>query len=199
MIFTALTHRAAARVAAFVMLALLGMVAGVAHAEAPVKLLVEAQQGAKVNLDETGFCAEAQCKPAGGEGSAAPGGYGEFSPNGVAVVPGSGDLYVADAFNQRVQELTASGEFVLMIGREVDATKTSEFDEPGNPHHITEGEEDVCTAASHDQCNAGTSSTNPGGFDQPRCLLSTRGPRICTSRTKDTTGCRSSLQTANSC
>jgi NHL repeat len=74
-------------------------------------------------------------------------------PTAVAVDPGSEDIYVADTFNQRVQELTPAGEFVLMIGKGVNETTG------GN----------VCTAASNDTCKAGTESSagEPGAFLYP--------------------------------
>lgn len=43
-------------------------------------------------------------------------------PSSVAVDPSSGDVYVAEPENGRVDEYTAGGEFVLMIGKEVNAT-----------------------------------------------------------------------------
>jgi hypothetical protein len=45
-----------------------------------------------------------------------------------------------------------------MFGREVDETKVNEFKEAGNPHKITEAEENVCTAASGDVCTSGVQS-----------------------------------------
>ena len=75
---------------------------------------------------------------------------GEFgSAKGVAVDPDSGDVYVLDeSNNSRVQEFTASGEFVLMIGGEVNETKDLAAG-------ASEAEKDLCTAASHDVCKAG--------------------------------------------
>jgi hypothetical protein len=78
-------------------------------------------------------------------------GPGEFAyPNGVASAP-DGNIYVADQSNHRVQELTAGGEFLLMFGREVNAT--------------TGG--DLCTAASKDTCKAGVEGGAPGQFGEP--------------------------------
>jgi NHL repeat len=59
-----------------------------------------------------------KCK-AGVEGSAA----GAFNGNqGVAVDPSTGNVYVQDFFNWRVDEYTAAGQFVLMFGKEVNET-----------------------------------------------------------------------------
>lgn len=48
------------------------------------------------------------------------------SARGVAVAP-NGNLYITDEGHQRVQELTPAGEFVLMFGREVNATTHSDI------------------------------------------------------------------------
>jgi DNA-binding beta-propeller fold protein YncE len=75
------------------------------------------------------------------------------NPTSMAVDPATGNVYVEEAANWRVQEFTATGEFVLMLGKGVDETT------PGN----------ICTAKSHDQCRAGEQaaeeSTEPGAFD----------------------------------
>jgi hypothetical protein len=60
--------------------------------------------------------------------------------------PSAGDVYVTDPLNQRVEKFGPSGEFILMFGGHVDKT--------------TGG--DICTAASHDICQAGTLGTAPG-------------------------------------
>ena len=60
------------------------------------------------------------------QGSSEPGGFNE--PGSVAVdndpskASDYGDVYVADDANNRVQEFTASGEFVLMFGKDVNET-----------------------------------------------------------------------------
>lgn len=99
------------------------LTAGNAHAEAPVKLIVESQYGANVNAS-TGenVCTVSSgdtCQP--GIVSALPGGFGEFAPEHVAVAP-NGNIYAADTLNNRVQELTPAGKFVLMFGKEVNET-----------------------------------------------------------------------------
>jgi hypothetical protein len=60
--------------------------------------------------------------------------------------PSQGDVYVGDPLNHRVEKFSPSGEFILAFGKDVDAT--------------TGG--DVCTAASHDTCQAGMAGTAPG-------------------------------------
>ncbi len=91
----------------------------------------------------------------GGEGS----GAGQLlKPNGVAFNESSHDLYIADEGNNRVDEFTATGAFVLMFGKEVNATKKT----------------DVCTQTEieneHVTCQAGEAGSAAGKavFSKPR-------------------------------
>ncbi|HKF83362.1 MAG TPA: hypothetical protein VKB23_10435 [Solirubrobacterales bacterium] len=68
-------------------------------------------------------------------------------PQAVAVDP-SGNVYVREFQNNRVQKFSSSGEFILAFGGGVDKT--------------TGG--DVCTAASGDDCGAGAAGSGPGEF-----------------------------------
>jgi NHL repeat len=108
--------------------------------------------GREVNASTKGdICTEeeivksgVQCT-AGVEGT----GAGEFKGRvSVSVDPSTGNVYVADQENNRVQEFTKDGEFVLMFGKEVNAT--------------TKG--NVCTAVSKNTCKAGVASAEPGVF-----------------------------------
>ncbi len=82
---------------------------------------------------------------AGSEGTST----GEFKERvSVSVDPSTGNVYVADGANNRVQEFTEDGEFVLMFGKEVNAT--------------TKG--NVCTAVSKNTCKAGVEGAEPGAF-----------------------------------
>jgi hypothetical protein len=77
-------------------------------------------------------------------------GAGQFAnPIGIDADEGSGDIYIADAGNQRVQKLDADGDFILMFGRGVNETTG------GN----------VCTAASGDTCKAGEAFSGTGSGD----------------------------------
>jgi hypothetical protein len=76
---------------------------------------------------------------------------GGVAGSGVGVDGVSGDVFVADGGNHRVDEFTAAGVFVRMFGGEVDKT--------------TKG--DVCTAASGDVCGVGVSGSAPGEFVDP--------------------------------
>jgi hypothetical protein len=97
-------------------------------------------------------------------------GSGEFSvPTSVAVDQLSGDVYVTDAANYRVQKFDSTGHFILMFGDHVDQTKVVEREaqEANNePVTITEAEENVCAASSGDTCQAGIEG-GPGAFSFP--------------------------------
>jgi hypothetical protein len=80
------------------------------------------------------------------------GGPGEFSsPIGVAVDQSTGDVYVVDLSNHRVQRFSSSGSFQLMFGGGVNQTTGA----------------NVCAAADlsgGDTCGAGTVGTGNGQF-----------------------------------
>ncbi len=85
----------------------------------------------------------------------------------------SGDVYVGDPFNHRVEKFDAGGHFILMFGEDVNKTKV---EAPGS----SEAERNVCTAASGDVCQQGAEGTGPGAFagDRPLAIAvdSTGGP-----------------------
>jgi hypothetical protein len=91
-----------------------------------------------------------------GEGSA--GAQQMFdSTESATVDQASGDLYVLDTGYARVDEFTASGEFILAIGGQVNKTKVLEG--------ADEAEQNLCTAASLDVCQAGVAGTGEGAFE----------------------------------
>ena len=100
-------------------------------------------------------------------------GNGFQFPESVAVnndptSPTYGNIYVADRGNHRVQELTASGAFVSMFGGQVNETKTEAINaKGGTPTQAETEEENVCTAASKDTCQAGARGLAPGQFGEP--------------------------------
>ena len=109
--------------------------------------------------------AEAGSCKAGVAGS----GAGEFDyPTSISVDQKTGDVYVADTSSDaRVQEFTPSGEFVLMFGKDVNATTG------GN----------ICTAAEQASCKAGvpgvTGGSEEGALNLPEeagSLLAVGGP-----------------------
>jgi hypothetical protein len=137
--------------------------------------------GSKVNKKGGDLCTaaeEGECQ-AGVEGTA-PGQFAQ-DPQSIAVDPTSGDLYVAETLSgggRRVQEFTATGQFVLEIGREVNETKDKKVGDIG-------AEKDVCTEEeiikSSVKCTvpAVGSSPEPGAFNFPGGLgnlLAVGGP-----------------------
>ncbi len=81
--------------------------------------------------------------------------YPLSNPADVAVDNSSGasagDIYVTDPANHRVEKFDPSGNFILMFGKDVDQSTGA----------------NVCTAASHDTCQAGTAGASPGEFQTP--------------------------------
>jgi sugar lactone lactonase YvrE len=103
---------------------------------------------------ELQICGPATCQ-AGTEGD----GAGQFArPNGIAVDSG-GNVYVVDRVNARVQKFDSAGHFLLTFGGEVNKTKVAE---PGS----SEAEKNLCTAASENECGAGTFGTGQGQFSE---------------------------------
>lgn len=90
----------------------------------------------------------------GSAASSPPAPYPVSTPSDVAVDSATGDVYVADTGNHRVQKFDSAGNFILMFGKEVDQTSG------GN----------ICTAASGDTCKAGASTPTPTGFEEPAFL-----------------------------
>ena len=89
------------------------------------------------------------------------------SPDYVAVDESTGDVYVSDPADYRVEKFTPTGHFIFMIGKEVNKTKAEEAAQPGNPQHVTEAEQDLCTAIQEeagDTCQPGTPGSSPGAF-----------------------------------
>jgi hypothetical protein len=86
-------------------------------------------------------------------------GPGQFArPNGVAV-DSTGSVFVVDRANQRVQKFDQAGDFVLTFGGEVNKTKVA-------AGTSSEAEENLCTAASGDECGAGVIGTGNGAFSE---------------------------------
>lgn len=79
------------------------------------------------------------------------GGGGELRGAAGITTDQSGNVYVADSSNARIDEFSASGAFVKTFGKHVDLT--------------TGG--DVCTAASGDTCQAGTKGGAAGRLRGP--------------------------------
>jgi hypothetical protein len=78
---------------------------------------------------------------------------GQFkNPEGITVDT-SGNVYVLEGENHRVQKFDSEGNFILTLGFDVNKTK-----EGGG----TQAERNVCTQASNDVCQAGKEGSGPG-------------------------------------
>jgi DNA-binding beta-propeller fold protein YncE len=87
-----------------------------------------------------------------GRESSAAGGF--LYPSAIAVSRETGDVYVLESVNHRVQELGPQGEFLAMFGWEVDLTKVQAA--------ASQSERNICTAASKDVCQAGVEGAAAG-------------------------------------
>ncbi|HEY1688732.1 MAG TPA: hypothetical protein VGF95_07680 [Solirubrobacteraceae bacterium] len=80
-----------------------------------------------------------------------------LEPRGLATDPSNGDLYVADHFGFRVVKLSPYGVFILSFGKEVNRTKVELVkakeakSEAPTPTELEE--ENICTAASGNDCS----------------------------------------------
>lgn len=91
---------------------------------------------------------------------------GNILPVAVGVDQASGDVYVADATKRRITKFTSFGEFVFLVGKNVNATKVAEVG-------ATQVEKNICTAASGNTCTIGASGTGANEFTTPRSLAVT--------------------------
>jgi hypothetical protein len=144
-------------------------------AEAPVKENLSAHIGWEVDKTIGGsagkICTIAsghECQP--GKPSNEPGGYNV--PRAIAINddPASSsyhNIYVVDLTNHRVQQFAENGEFVSMFGWEVNKTKVELRKQQEATHvTVTQTEENICTAASHETCQAGVPGPTPGQINQ---------------------------------
>ena len=79
------------------------------------------------------------------------------NPSAIAVDQSTGDVYVTDPADHRVEKFTASGEFVLMFGRAVNKTGA-----------------DLCLAG--EECQSAAEGSTPGAFTDPRYLAVDNSP-----------------------
>ena len=94
---------------------------------------------------------------------------GEFDFGTGLAIDSGGDLYAVDRGNGRVQKFDSAGHFLLAFGGEVDKTtvrEREEQEENAEPVTVTEAEENLCTAASGDECGGGTEGGGQGQFSQ---------------------------------
>ncbi len=151
-----LYSKSAKLIAALVSVAML-VGASAAYATAPVKEVLSIHYGWEVDKTTKGnVCTVAsgdECQP--GKKSGEPGGFENLGDVAVGSAEGEEDIWVDDAPNQRIQEITPAGRFVLTIGDDVNATTG------GN----------ICTQAeieiAHVRCQAGREGGGEGEFDGP--------------------------------
>jgi hypothetical protein len=92
---------------------------------------------------------------------------GNVLPTAVAVDQVSGNIFVADRTKRRITKFSESGQFVFLVGRNVNATKVA------LGAGATQAEKNICTSASGDTCTAGASGTGLNEFASPRSLAIT--------------------------
>ncbi len=80
--------------------------------------------------------------------------YPISGPTDVEIDQATNDIYVTDPGNHRIEKFDSSGNFLLMFGKDVNLTTG------GN----------LCPVSPTDVCQAGESSSSPGGFKTPEYL-----------------------------
>ncbi len=135
-------------------------VAPEAQSRRSMKLVLASQIGWHVNMTTGGEICAMASEDVCGEGMQSDKGGGFAAVSSVAVSQRTGNIYVVDAVNSRVQELSPTGSFILMFGWDVNATKSR------MPSSDQE-ERNVCTAVSRDICTAGARGPRAGQFNYP--------------------------------
>ena len=82
-------------------------------------------------------------------------------PEGIAIDSSTGDVYVADTGNNRVEKFGPNRELILAFGFDVNKTKVT-----GGV--ATQREKDICTAVEiglGEECQEGTKASTPGAFE----------------------------------
>ncbi len=140
--------------------AILALPSAAFAAEAPVKEVLSSHLGWEVDsITKGNVCTVAsghECQP--GKPSGQTGGF-EY-PKNIAGAP-NGNVYIADRGNHRVQELTVTGQFVLMFGWDVNKTKIKEAEKGVI---IAQAQKNVC--AQGEECQAGAEGSAPGQFGE---------------------------------
>ncbi len=130
---------------------------------AAVTLVPAMHIGWKVNRTTGGNVCTVASKDACGLGEAGSAAGAFTYLNSVAIDPNTGNLYVADSANNRVQELSATGTFIAMFGWDVNETEDRRAG-------ATQAARDLCTAASGDTCTAGMAGTAAGQLTYPASI-----------------------------
>lgn len=120
------------------------------------------------DAEELQTCSEAASCRIGLFSSGTKGGFGGHIQ--LALDQATHALYLSDPEGSRIEKYDTSGEevkFVLMFGNQVDKTRVHEREEEeanAEPVTVTPEEENLCTAASGDECGAGVPGAGPGQF-----------------------------------
>ena len=109
--------------------------------------------GVRNGTAELQTCTTATGCQAGLSGS----GAGQFEGGKGVALDSTGDVYVVDNPNHRVQKFDPEGHFLLMFGGDVNKTKVEAVGS-------TEAERNLCTAASADVCQVGSTGSGAGQF-----------------------------------
>ncbi len=94
-------------------------------------------------------------------------GAGQLSSPYSIAIDAAGSLYLAERDGERVQKFSPGGHFIWMIGGQVDKTQVKKREEEeahSEPVTVTAAQENLCTAASGDECGAGVAGMGPGQF-----------------------------------
>jgi hypothetical protein len=89
--------------------------------------------------------------------------YPISEPTDVVVDQATGDIYVTDPGNHRVEKFDSTGHFLFMFGRNVNKTAIEES---------RTSEANICPAAGHaaDECQPAAGGESPGAFENPMWL-----------------------------
>ena len=118
--------------------------------------------------------------------------YPISGPTDVAVDQASHDIYVTDPGHYWIEKFAATGDFILMFGKEVNKTAVETAGRGS--------EANVCPAPGHasDVCQSGVSGRNPGRIRSPHvpcnCRISPLAKATSTSATPATMSFPSSTQ-----
>lgn len=133
---------------AFVTLVVVATNIASAHAEAPIKEIFSNHIGWEVNKTSKANTCSNNCQLA--VASSEPGGF--LYPEGVAGAA-NGNVYVADQANLRIQELSVTGQFLAMFGKEVNKDG-----------------KDICIAGEVANCKTGVEGAGAGSFLVPHSI-----------------------------
>jgi NHL repeat len=90
----------------------------------------------------------------------------QITADAAGLSGGASTVQIATARNGSsradVEKFNPAGEFVLMLGREVNKTMVEA--------QASQAEQDVCSAESGNECQPGAPGTTPGAFTEPRRL-----------------------------